>query len=183
MAFYWYEKASNSWSRKGPVALFGNTNGIICRILKGAYASQIEKNLEPIQWKITSPQISSILNSSSSENAIVIDAKPNDPKKLSLYFIDSIYGVSGWEWTPFMLRLKEICTDGEKECINPECFSFKIDAEIIYTFLYLKGDFHEGKIRGSWTAPRPSSTNTPLLWPKTFEYFLEMRALADKGIS
>jgi len=52
---------------------------------------------------------------------------------------------------------------------------FNENAEIIYSLLYMQGDFHDGKVRGTWNAPRPSSTNTPLLWPETFEYFIDCR--------
>ncbi len=37
--------------------------------------------------------------------------------------------------------------------------------------LYLKGTIKDGKIKGQWTAPRPSPTNSSLLWPSTFEFF------------
>ena len=37
--------------------------------------------------------------------------------------------------------------------------------------IYLDGTVRNGQLEGRWTAPRPSSTNSVLLWPFAFEYF------------
>jgi len=43
----------------------------------------------------------------------------------------------------------------------------------IFTFGYVSGTVKSGKITGKWTPPGPSPTNSVLLQPDVFKYFVE----------
>ena len=43
----------------------------------------------------------------------------------------------------------------------------------IFSMMYLRGTVNEGKLKGRWTPPGPSPTNSVLLWLEAFTYFWE----------
>jgi len=118
-------------------------------------------------------------------NALFINANPNslnnnDPEKkklFTLFKIEHIYGYSAYQWTPIMLKLKEIFV--EKDVTEDPSFVEKFalseagysKAEFVYTFLYLNGWIEKGEFKGPWSFPRNSPTNSTLLWRYAWEYF------------
>ncbi len=101
--------------------------------------------------------------------SILIDLKPNDDKKVSLYRLCDIWGFSEDEWTPVALRLQALFI--EKSVADPATFkkSFvdtDFDGAFVGEFLYLLG----GVKGGNWRWGMVGSVNGALLWKKTFDW-------------
>ncbi len=106
--------------------------------------------------------------------ALVINLKPNDADgRISLYEIVEAWGHSNRGWTPIMLRLKSLFVDQSPERFDPRDFVHEDDESDtpIFTMVYMRGTVKDGCLEGTWAFPRPSSTNSVLLWPEMFKYF------------
>ena len=107
---------------------------------------------------------------------LIINLKPNDAEgKLSLYEVVEAWGWSEYGWTPMMLHLRGLIKDKYPGQFNYSDFVRNEEDldDPIFTMIYMKGTVKNGELIDGWTFPRPSSTNSVLLWPKTFEYFAE----------
>lgn len=151
------------------VRLFGCRAGEIPRLLR---AQLPPKQSEPFPWHVS---VEAVLSAQC--QALLIDLKPNykNPQAaLSLFQVRDAWGYSAYGWAPGMLRLRGISVDGRPQISDPKDFvvEFEPHHESIYTFLYLEGTVREGALLGRWTAPRPSSTNSVLLWPEPLSYLV-----------
>jgi hypothetical protein len=161
---------SNNYSFSENISLFGCNNGFIPWLLN---KSLNEKDTEPYKWNLN---IRIALEKAEYHNqTIIINLKPNSSKpNLSLYELQQVWGYSASNWTPLMFHLKGIFIDEVPDKININKFERKLlDMDnFIFSFAYVKGTIKNGIIEGKWIAPRPSSTNSVLLWPKAFDYFI-----------
>jgi len=169
-----YEKIENPKSFKflirENISLFGCKNGYIPWLLKKSLA---EQDNEPFKWNI---KIQDALEKSDYHNqTIIINLKPNNSEsKISLFELQEVWGYSSFNWTPVMFYLKGIFVDEEpKEIVLNKFQRNKADIDDrIFSFAYINGTVKNGSLEGKWTAPRPSSTNSVLLWPDAFNYFI-----------
>ena len=161
---------SFKFSIRENISLFGCNNGYIPWLLK---LSLTEKDNEPFKWNI---KIQDALKKSDYHNqTIIINLKPNssDPN-ISLFELQEVWGYSSSNWTPVMFYLKGIFVDEEPKEIDLNNFERNKDDidDFIFSFAYINGTIKNGSLEGKWTAPRPSSTNSVLLWPDAFSYFI-----------
>ena len=149
--------------------LGGSNSGIIARFLRGAVTPSTE---EPWKWHV--PMAEALRALEGDANAFVIDLKPSDQHFVSLYEVRNIWGFSADGWTPIMLELETLLVDQDARAFNKSLFRLaRIGREQVFTFLYLSGSVTNGYLTGTWNFPRPSATNSVLLWPQTLAYFME----------
>lgn len=150
--------------------MFGCYNGFIPWLLQHTLN---KKANEPFKCNI---KIREALEKANYNNqAIIINLKPNSSKpNLSLYELEQVWKYSDENWTPLMLHFKGIFIDVIPYRINTNKFERKLSDidDFIFSFAYVKGTIKNGIIEGKWIAPRPSSTNSVLLWPEAFDYFI-----------
>lgn len=184
MTYALYEKmpdgeANQRYVFKDEISLFGCRNGWLIKMLK-------KKNLtkEPFLWEVNVDEGLRNFEPPYPNHTIIIDLYPYVTDKLSLYELVGVYGYSNHEWTPVMLHLRGLFVE---EPLKPEFHEgndfirpSQLKDEPVFTMLYLKGSVQENKCVGTWTTPGPSSTNSVLLWPETFAYFVE-KAKAIRG--
>jgi len=157
--------------------LFGCNKGLMVQILK---ADPPISQGEAVKWQIN--LIRDLPKIGIHDKTLVIDLKPNAKNNLSLYELVNIFGFSAHGWTPMLLHLKSIFVDDEgpeemKKMIEISEFS----QDDIFTFAHvMDGSIEMGRVVGKWVAPRPSSTNSALLWDSVFEYFYECKKSIDK---
>lgn len=174
--YYLYDVVLSDGSVKFSFAeetkVFGSVNGVIARILRETIPIGKYKELK---WKINLD--TDLPKIGYSNKAVVIDLKPNTPNNLSLYKIQDIYGYSCCRWIPMMFHLKSIFVDKPGYDEDKNSFDVNIDEmDDVFTFHHVyNGYIENGKIEGKWTPPRPSSTNSALLWGETFDYFVECK--------
>lgn len=170
-----YEKKQSNgkykYKIKKQVSLFGCNAGYIPYLLQSTLFSTTS---EPYPWHLNVDKALSDVGLSNS--TLIINLKPNNVSaNLSLYELVDVWGYSDSGWTPLMLCLRGLFVDANPRFINDEDFTLD-ESEVdypIFSMLYLAGTVKEGKIVGKWTAPRPSPTNSALLWPESFKYFVE----------
>ena len=148
--------------------LFGCNEGKIPWLLE----QQMKRTGEaPEKWHL---DISDALAKEASPNhALVINLKPREQTLLSLYELLDVWGHSTEDWTPLMFRLRGLYIDENPHPYAENDFirSYGECDEPIFSMLYVNGGTEGGKIKGPFTPPGPSSTNSTLLWPETFMYF------------
>lgn len=163
------EGEEEKYNFKSKTCLFGCNSGKIASLLREELTSE---NNEPYKWHID------MLKQMPRGKTLIINLKPNNIEtNMSIYEIVNVWGYSEHDWTPIMLHLRGLIVDETSQKFNEERFSVKtsnID-DPIFSMLYLNGTVKNGEIVGKWTAPRPSPTNSCLLWPETFQYFIEAR--------
>lgn len=165
------QEGARHYQARAAIHLFGCRTGQIPRLLRQQLN---EGDTEPYPWHL------SIEGPAGNETeTFVIDLKSNTAdhqNALSLYELRDVWGFSADGWTVAMLRLRGICVDGQPQL--PDVNDFTVTTlpqnENIYTFLYINGTVRGGEIAGQWTAPPRSPTNSALLWPCAFKYFIEM---------
>jgi hypothetical protein len=103
--------------------------------------------------------------------------KPNAKNNVSLYEIKNIFGHSKSGWTPMMFHLKALMVDEQGGWEQKKQFNINdTNLENIFTFHHVyDGSIKNGDIIGRWIPPRPSSTNSALLWEETMDYFIECK--------
>ena len=167
--------------------LFGCNNGwipyLVQQQLKGA-------ENEPLPWHVDGASIARELEADPDlpkGNTLVIDLKPRDSERLSLYEILNIWGYSANGWTPVMLHLRGLFVDAslKTSSVRRERFAIadRSNPEPIFTFHHIRkeGTVRRGRLVGPWVGPRASSTNSALLWPDAFRYFAtEAGRILDK---
>ena len=150
------------------ISLFGRNEGYIPWLLSQNMDAEQD---EPFKWHIDIDEALSKANMPG--QALVIDLKPSNTVTLNLYEVADVWGFSSDGWTPIMLRLRGLFVERILEGIDRHHFSIRQEEidEPIFSFLFLAGSVQAGKLIGTWIAPRPSPTNSALLWPETFRYF------------
>jgi hypothetical protein len=150
-------------------SLAGCNNGCIVRELRKIIRSEINP---PIGWTLP---ISEIYRKSN--QAFVIDLNPNG-KESNLAELESVFGFSYLGdpgWSPVLLKLNGLTNGWSKDDFDEDDFEYiTAQAEVMYTFLYLRGSFFNGEITGTWNFPAPSSTNSLLLYPEAMSFLFEM---------
>ncbi len=179
MAFYLYEKTPEGKGfryrhiRKVPLA--GSRSGLIAQLLR---RKELPWGREPFPWHL--PMAQELENLGWKNHAILIELKPySATPNLSLYELQDVFGYSYSGWTPLVFHLRGLFIDQDPNIVDPKDFLYESDRfdpqqrhKHIFTFPYLQGGVYEGKIEGKWIFPRPSSTNTALLWPEAMSYFI-----------
>jgi hypothetical protein len=154
-----------------PYKLFGCNAGMVCRRLK--HMTKI-----PRSWHLSvRDEVQD--DEKGKACAVIVDIKPGDTKQLFLCELTDIWGDSSASYTPILLRLQGLRMDSSIEDWRNGFDAPPIANSVIYSFLYLSGGIVDGKLKGEWTPPRPSSTNGPLLWPSTIRYFHEVMQTKD----
>lgn len=166
-----------SFVQNRDVSLFGSVNGIIPQMLQEITPS---KQREAYKWEIDLAR--DLPKIGIEQSSVVIDLKPNQEGKISLYEIKKIFGYSDCGWTPMMFYLQTLFVDEPGDDKMKKKFKVNVeDAENIFTFHHVpNGTVRNGKIVGKWTPPRPSSTNSALLWEDSIDYFIECRQKVNK---
>jgi hypothetical protein len=154
---------------KKDISLFGCNKGYIPSLLKTVLSNN---SSEPLSWHINIEQ--SLNSIGHAGDSLIINLKPNSKTpNLSLYEVCDVWGYSDSGWTPIMLYLRGLFVDEDPTLFNSKDFAreTKEIEDPIFSLMYLAGTVRSGVIEGKWTTPRPSSTNSLLLWPEKFEYF------------
>ena len=102
---------------------------------------------------------------------LIINLKPNS-QTINIYEIVDVWGFLK-TGAPVMFYLRGLFVEEDPKVFDPKDF-IRSKAQVsnpIFSVTYLNGTVWSGAIEGKWTTPGPSSTNSVLLWPKTFEYF------------
>lgn len=120
-----------------------------------------------------------------SNHALIISLKPYNPKNLSLYELMNVFGHCLDGWTPMMYHLRGLFIDEDPIKFDDKNF-FRSASDIedpIFTMAYtMSGTVKNGKIFGEWNPTRPGSSNSALLWPETFNYFVDMARKVAKPV-
>ncbi len=117
------------------------------------------------------------------KHRILIDLKPSDKSKVSLYRLRDIWGYSYDTWTPLALRLESVLVDEPHDSPSEYKQAFVRPTEtkdFIYEFLYLNGGSQSEK----WTWGMVGRVNAALLWPDALRYFFKSinRQLLEDGL-
>ena len=178
--YFLYQKETigdtTAFQRSQQVSLAGSRSGIIVQYLREILN---RSDTEPLEWHIPVDDIFRKLNLKG--NSLVIDAKPNSKKELSLFDVINIWGYSSHNWTPILLELKQILEDdiNKYDRTNFTLENYN-DDQSVFTFLYLHGSVKNGRITDTWVFPGPSPTNSVLLWPKALEFFTNKMGYTKK---
>ena len=151
------------------VSLFGSKSGYVPWLL----THQLDPgSSEPKKWHVEIPD--ALSQAGHQNRALMINLKPNSATpNLSLYELLDVWGYSDSGWTPVMLRLRGLYMDEDPSLVDENDFSrtTRDCDEPIFSMMYLRGTIQRGALKGRWTPPGPSSTNSVLLWPEVLEYF------------
>jgi hypothetical protein len=156
---------------KEPRSLAGKDRGMIPHLLEVHLNGS---GSEPLPWHFIIED--ELIHGGWPNCTLIINLKPNDAGgNLSLYEVVEAWGWSQSGWTPIMLHLRGLITDEDSGACDPHDFIRKKEDldDPIFTMIYMNGTVQNGELGGGWNFPPPSSTNSVLLWPKTFEYFAE----------
>lgn len=173
MAYLLYQKIAgqdaDEYVQLRSSALAGNRMGLIARHLQGIVAPD---TAEPWRWHL--PMAATLKQLEPDVDAFVIDLKPDDRTVVSMYEVRNIWGFTDSGWTPILLNLETLLVDDDARVFDKRRFEVaRAGRERVATFLYLQGGVRGGQLTGTWNFPRPSSTNSVLLWPEPLAYFLE----------
>ncbi|MCP4631885.1 MAG: hypothetical protein GY855_03085 [candidate division Zixibacteria bacterium] len=129
-------------------------------------------------WHIKEVEIlKDVLNVDPDTHRIIIELNPSSKEYLYLLELEDIFGFTyenekekgKADWTPLMLRLKDVCSKKLKETDDrqKELERFEINAkkDCIYEFLYLHGE------KRKWNWGRVGGVNGALLHKHAREYF------------
>lgn len=143
--------------------LFGKNRGWIPWLLE-----ETHKNAsEPLKWHLP---IHELVNEWEPGCSLLINLKPKD-RALHFYELVHAWGHCSNGWTPIMLCLVQLHIDTKSTPCESGAFTCRRSNEMCFSTNYLNGTIQSGKLEGTWSPPRPSSTNGVLLWPETLEYF------------
>ena len=173
------QETTKKFQKDKETHLFGCNKGLIAHILKEKRPCS---SSDECKWQITLEDDLPAIGLES--KAIVIDLKPYATGNLSLYELVNVFGYSSSGWTPMMLHLKTIFVDEEGHSDQKESFEITEDMqENVFTFAHvMDGWIKNGELIGKWTPPRPSSTNSALLWDDVFEYFIQCKRMISSNV-
>ena len=195
MPFYLYQKErinteSSRYIRKEEISLAGK-NVIYNSLIK---TGQLIENQDQgdLKWHLSesdllSTAIDEYLSESALPNdyAIVIDLKPKDKKRVSLYELKDIWGYSySPDYTPIALRLETLAVDLDHP--NPDALKQRFETndrlrEPVHEFLYLRGGSGAGNDSGTWNWGQVGSVNGALLWPDALKFFFKEIKISIKA--
>lgn len=156
------------------VSLAGINSGIIAAELGNILQAE---HKPPLGWKLPIKKIYA-----AKEQKVIIDIKPSSTDEIVLCEIDSIFGFSYENWSPIMMRLRQLHNQDREEGFDKYYFEYPAEenTEVIYTMAYLNGSFKDGELHGTWNWPGKSNTNSVLLWPEAMSYFIKQISRLDK---
>jgi len=160
---------------KKSISLAGCDSGIIPRLL----STELSKmQNEPLQWHLSIAE-----RLSTNKESLIIDIKPKNKKEDFVFLCEltDVFGFSSAGWTPVLLRLNGLFVDVPAGQIDKKNFEYPGTTQLIYTMLHLSGSVLDGRLTGPWNFPGPSPTNSVLLWPKPFSYFIKCIKEKDPG--
>jgi hypothetical protein len=153
------------------VCLFGYKSGFIPRLLSQTIPSAQD---EPYEWHLTMEK--ALRKVGYPESTILIDIKPRrkESNVLTLCELVDVWGASNHQWTPLLFHLRGLFVDEGPENGRRNHFEREIPEQHDpdYSVLYVHGSVRDGKVSGKWTAPPLGATNSALLWPRVFTYFV-----------
>ncbi len=120
----------------------------------------------PFKWHATSADIVAEIGGSPTQE-IVIDLKPNDLKKVSLYRLLDIWGFSYAKWSSLALLLETIFGDRNEHDVKGFKHRFDdrhADRLLVGEFLYVQG----GVTSGTWNWGQVGRVNGALLGKEAF---------------
>lgn len=163
----------------GKISLFGCSNGWIPWLLNMAIPNGQD---EPYRWHLAlrDALCSRIAREYATKhyrsevNTILINIKPGSDELFLCELLD-VWGYSADGWTPMLWHLR-VVEPQDASCTSSgfDDFTAAENGDHVYEFLYAMGTVRNGKIEGSWIAPKSSPTNGALLWfPEPLNYFIE----------
>jgi hypothetical protein len=163
------------------VSLLGSKNGIVCKMLTAHLPAAVTvSDPEWTAWHLRIQE--SLSRAGEPSNTLVIDGKPAGDY-VSLYEVTDVWGVSGYNWTPMLLRMRDLVTDDKRSDWKGSRQEFAITGydgrPVVYTLNYAGGSIDNGRLTGKWSPPKPSPTNHVFLWPYTLKYFLRCMRESD----
>lgn len=170
--FYLYQAnetpGGRVFKRIEQVSLAGSKRGIIVKFLRLTFPDSGD---ELRGWHLNVTAAIGTLQLPG--NTLVIDVKPSS-QKAHLQEILNIWGWSEEEWTPILLELRALKEDRPGSEVRKDEFVVEQYEQkpLVYTFLHLDGSRLGPETKQKWTFPRPSSTNSALLWPHVLDYFM-----------
>jgi hypothetical protein len=163
MPFMLYKVTGNHYQRIRNIPIAGSKGPLASIARRCNVKSQC-----PFPWHASMTQIVEAINGSVGQE-IIIDLKPSDREKVSLYRLCQIWGFSDADWTPLALLME--CLFVDYKCINPNDFKASFDCHntqrsVVGEFLYVHGGVNGGK----WNWGQVGRVNGALLWPNAFKY-------------
>ena len=168
------------------VHLMGSVRGLIVAYLREIFSEGLQTRRGELgQWRIYVPELMETLKQKDlirpegrplEGNTLVMDLAPNDKNEIGLFEIQQIWGFTKYSWTPIMLESLPVL-DAKRSSV-PDASQFKVAFDLysalpkVYSFLYMRDTRTDGGFSGNWSPPPASPTNTPVLWPEVFDYFL-----------
>lgn len=173
MAYYLYNRTHENgryhFAFQGKTHLFGCNSGVVAKALK----DQIPEGQQPPwRWRVCIPD--TLRQQNSRGNVFVIDVMPNNNEHSYCELLD-VWGCSYKEgYSSALLRLRSLLTGQQDDDFDRNDFIIDHEGENepIFTFVYFNGSIENGQLSGTFTAPGPAATNSVLLWPVDFDYFL-----------
>lgn len=166
-------EAGNQYLFSKSISLFGCNVGFIPAMLKLSLSSDAS---EPYAWRIDVGGAMGEMGHA--DQTILIDLMPR-ASTVSLYELVDVWGFSKNGWTPLMFHLRSFFVEEDPSPHTKQDF-IRLDHEIgdpIFSMTYMPGSsISKGKLMGKWLPPGPSSTNSVLLWPEAFKYFVDQAA-------
>ena len=153
---------------KGQTKLFGR-EGLVASALD-VEGKIPEGQQPPWHWHVKVPDFLQ-------QQVFVIDLIPGgrERNEFTFYELLEVWGCSYKEgYSSALLRLRSLLSGRQDADFNDRDFTIncKNDGQPIFTFLYFRGSIRDGKLSGKWLPPGPSPTNSALLWPVDFDYFI-----------
>lgn len=154
---------SSDYVQLNEIGLAG-TSGPLCTF---AANRNIDRKC-PFRWHATEQDLLAILGKGEN-HSILIDLRPRDKDRVSLYRLCDVWGFSYEGWTPISLRLQSLFVETPQSV--PAQFKLRFsdlrrEHAYVAEFLYLLGGVCEGK----WTWGMAGRVNGALLWKDAFEY-------------
>lgn len=162
-------KRSTRYCFRDQISLFGCRSGYIPWLLKQELTFD---STQPLKWHVNVER--GLQNMRQDSRTLIIDLKPNSTEpNLSLYEVLDVWGYSDSGWTPILLHLQGLFVDENPKRFDRNRFVRRLEQidHPIFSMMYLGGTVKNGQLKGRWTTPGPSPTNSVLLWPDAFRYF------------
>jgi hypothetical protein len=184
-AVYTRGKKANQWVFERKVSL---TNTLADRIDAQAVIQKPSAG-DQMKWELSGPEFRKFvmkdleIKNKPADYKIVIDATWSREDALLLE-INNVFGCSDRRWTPLMLQLVQLSddaprSDGPRTPVTSFTYAADDSPEYIHEFLYLQCGHAKGEGKRSWG--RVGMTNAALLYPWSFEYFVEKAGFVRKA--
>lgn len=177
MPFYLYETASVqdgvAYKQLREIKLGGSSGPI-------AGCARVRTEGQPGGWHATERDLIEASKENPDGHAIVIDLKPREIGKVSLYRVTDVWGFSDEGWTPIALRLSALFIEEEHEdweAFKRDFLDTKAEHQVVGEFLYLMGGYKGG----TWNWGMVGRVNGALLWPDALQYLASNLLAANRS--